>query len=383
LLGSSALCGTLLAQSRAVIESHKSLESLFVVIPVSCQQRRGPTSYKFVPLTPSHTKHTKLTMSDASPEDISNEDEHDDSVIILTADEILKHGLHFIGYTSKRIKKAKRRTNLGRFKGHFGSSPRVIAQIWEDLQRTNIPEAFVPVEKQNFNHFLMSMHHLKRYPTELEREAIFDISLSQGRDAVWYFVEKIQALKAVKISWPEFGAEAIWVITVDGQHCWIQEPQHETWSQDKDYYSHKYGKAGVCYELGISLTESRLVWMNGPFKAGESDQKIFKNRGLKAKLKAIGKKGIADGGYTGHPNQLSTPNNRHDATPVKKFKSRALKRHETFNGLTKFFDCLSGRFRHSVDRFKNCFEAVCVICQYQVELGNPLYDILIPDLIED
>jgi hypothetical protein len=46
-------------------------------------------------------------MSDASPEDISNEDEHDDSVIILTADEILKHGLHFIGYTSKRIKKAK------------------------------------------------------------------------------------------------------------------------------------------------------------------------------------------------------------------------------------------------------------------------------------
>jgi hypothetical protein len=61
----------------------------------------------------------------------------------------------------------------------------------------------------------------------------------------------------------------------------------------------------------------------------------------------------------------------------------ALKRHETFNGLTKFFDCLSGRFRHSVDRFKNCFEAVCVICQYQVELGNPLYDILIPDLIED
>jgi hypothetical protein len=187
---------------------------------------------------------------------------------------------------------------------------------------------------QNFDHFLMAIHHLKRYPTELEQEAIFDISYRQGCDAVWYFVEKIQALKVVKITWPEFGVDAIWVITVDGQHCWIQEPQHETWSQDKDYYSHKYGKAGVCYELGISLTESCLVWMNGPFKAGESDRKIFKTRGLKAKLKAIGKKGIADGGYTGHPNQLSTPNNQHDATPVKKFKSCALKRHETFNGLS-------------------------------------------------
>jgi hypothetical protein len=179
-------------------------------------------------------------------DDISaSEDEHDDTVIALTPDEILKRGLLLVGYTRKRIKRAKRKVNLSRFKGHFGSSPRVIAQIWEDLQRTDIQKSFVPVEMQNFDHFLMAMHHLKRYPTELEREAIFDISYWQGHDAVWYFVEKIQALKVVKITWPEFGVDAIWVITVDGQHCWIQEPQHETWSQDKDYYSHKYGKAGV------------------------------------------------------------------------------------------------------------------------------------------
>jgi hypothetical protein len=58
-----------------------------------------------------------------------------------------------------------------RFRGHFGSNPNVIAEILEDLQTTEVPS-----EELNINHFLMAMHHLKRYPTEIEREAIFDIS---------------------------------------------------------------------------------------------------------------------------------------------------------------------------------------------------------------
>jgi hypothetical protein len=119
--------------------------------------------------------------------------------------------------------------------------------------------------------------------------------------------------------------------------------------------------------------------MQGPTKAGGNDLQVFLQEGLEAKLKATGKKGIGDGGYRGHPGEMSTPNS-HDSKEANKFKSRALKRHEKFNGLTKIFDCLSGHFRHSVDRFKNCFEAVCVICQYQMENGSPLYDILIEDM---
>jgi hypothetical protein len=121
--------------------------------------------------------------------------------------------------------------------------------------------------------------------------------------------------------------------------------------------------------------------MNGPFKAGTNDVKIFKQKGLKQKLRETGKKGIGDGGYGGHTAQLSHLNS-HDSKEVKTFKGRALKRHERFNGYTKVFDCLSGRFRHSVDRFANCFEAVCVICQYQMENGNDLYDIHIEDMVK-
>jgi hypothetical protein len=285
-----------------------------------------------------------------------------------------------VGFKRSRLKRAEKKTNIDRFRGHFGSNPNVIAEILEDLQTTEVEEAYVPSEKLNIDHFLMAMHHLKRYPTEIEREAIFNISHMWGRNSCWFYIEKVQALKAQKITWPEddFGDD-IWAITVDGTHCWIQEPQHPTWSQDRKYYSHKYNKAGLNYELGISLWQSRLVWMKGPTKAGGNDLQVFLQEGLEAKLKATGKKGIGDGGYRGHPGEMSTPNS-HDSKEANKFKSRALKRHEKFNGLTKNFDCLSGRFRHSVDRFKNCFEAVCVICQYQMENGSPLYDILIEDM---
>ena len=79
--------------------------------------------------------------------------------------------------------------------------------------------------------------------------------------------------------------------------------------------------------------------MNGPFRAGLNDVQVFKNEGLKAKLRRSGKMAIGDGGYGGHPYQCSTIKNQHDSKAIKKFKSRALKRHERFNGLTKAFDC--------------------------------------------
>ncbi len=311
----------------------------------------------------------------------SSDDESFEAVV-YTPDELLNIGLRLVNYRTRRIKRAKRKTNVERFVGHFGSKPHVVALIWEDLQLTDNNEARVEPKDLFWEHFLMALHALKRYPTELEREAIFDISHAWGRDWVWFYVYKIRCLKYEKILWPadNFGDD-LWVITVDGTHCWIQEPKHDTWSMDTRYFSHKFGKAGMNYELGIALSSSRLVWMNGPFPAGEADNKTFKVRGLKAKLEATNKRGIADGGYPGHPKVLSTPN-KHDSKAVKKFKSRALKRHEKFNGMTKNFDCLSGRFRHSVDRFTHCFEAVCVICQYQLENGDPLYDIMIEELFQ-
>ena len=58
-------------------------------------------------------------------------------------------------------------------------------------------------------------------------------------------------------------------------------------------------------------------------------------------------------------------------------------RHESFNGMIKQFDCLVGRFRHPMGRYATCFEAVCVLCQYKMEMGSPLFDILVEDIFND
>jgi hypothetical protein len=88
-----------------------------------------------------------------------------------------------------------------------------------------------------------------------------------------------------------------------------------------------------------------------------------------------GKRVIADNGYTSTQEQgiLSTPNS-HDIREVRKFKSRARARHESFNGKVKNFRCLAEQFRHGVPNHKIVFEAVCIIVQYQLENGSPLFD---------
>ena len=58
------------------------------------------------------------------------------------------------------------------------------------------------------------------------------------------------------------------------------------------------------YELGISISTSRLIWMNRPFKAGQNDGKIFRDFGLRDKLSSIQKKAIGERGYTGYSNEV-------------------------------------------------------------------------------
>jgi hypothetical protein len=162
------------------------------------------------------------------------------------------------------------------------------------------------------------------------------------------------------------------IITVDGVHCRVNEPKHPTLSKNPQYYSHKFNQAGVDYELGLSVFENCLVWMNGPFPAAESDIRVLR-KGLKDKIPA-GKKIIADKGYRGEKAIINTPNSQ-DHPEVRKFQSRARARHESFNGRLKNFRSLDVRFRHGVEKHKIVFEAICVICQYQMENGSPLFDV--------
>jgi hypothetical protein len=203
-------------------------------------------------------------------------------------------------------------------------------------------------------------------------------------------LRKLQALKFQKIVWPtdNYGND-VWANTVDGVHSWYHETKKGEFSQDSEYYSHKFGRAGVMYELGISLSEPRLIWMNGVYKAGWGDKNVFQKgdkniykMSLRDKLRAAGKKCIADSAYFSKEDEDTVSGqNPHDHKVVKKFKRRALMRHEAFNGMIKCFRCLDGRFRHTMERYAVMFESVCVICQYQMEHGSPLFDVLVPSMV--
>ena len=286
------------------------------------------------------------------------------------------------------------KSNHGDFISRYGSNPTVLAIIWEDLQTTPFNEAWVPPAKRNLSYFFAAHHFLKQYETEMERKAAYQkLTLRREtlRNWVWFFVSKMNALRCQKIVWPEshIDCDDIWVESTDTTMSKGWEKAGINSVKDPSNYSHKHHSAGFNAEVGLSLWEPRCIWINGPEPAGDyADLTLFrKPGGLKEKLVAIGKKGIGDSGYSGERQVMSTPNG-HDHPSVRKFKSRALRRHEKFNNMLKCFRVLDHTFRHTAyvpndpefRRYKVCFGAVAVICQYQLENGSPLPNILVGDM---
>jgi hypothetical protein len=86
----------------------------------------------------------------------------------------------------------------------------------------------------------------------------------------------------------------------------------------------------VAYKIAIDIQQSKLVWLSGPHKGGETDLVIFrKPNGLKSKLPE-GCKIVANKGYIGE--HQASINNEIDPPAVKTFKRLARARHEDLNG---------------------------------------------------
>ena len=174
----------------------------------------------------------------------------------------------------------------------------------------------------------------------------------------------------LQILWPfDENTPEVFIASVDGIHVKIQEPRQVPSTR---WYSHKSNSAGLAYEVAVDLHQSRIVSVNGPFQAGVSDIAIFK-QSLIHKIPP-GKKVIADKGYRGVPNIVSTPN-QFDPSPLKAWKSRARARHETLNSRLTNFQALSDVYRHAPEDHQSLFEAVCVIVQYDMENGHELFAI--------
>ena len=160
-------------------------------------------------------------------------------------------------------------------------------------------------------------------------------------------------------------------------------------------------KAGLAYEVGLHIHTAELAWVHGPLPAGTSDLDIFRdklkeliqtlnsnltvkkrvssvalcyycycqlNNYLITKLCHLSIKIIADKGYSGEPDLISTCNEIDDLE-VKRFKNRVLSRQESFNSLLKNFACLNTKYCHGVKSHGISFQACCVVNHYDIKLG--------------
>lgn len=337
--------------------------------------------------TMSDTSSNSSVSTTTSISSTGSDSSFDDDMLILTVDELLRHGLKLLGWTDKlldRKSKYKHEKQTHLFKCDFGACPQVVAQIFEDLQTTTIAAARIHnATMDDVSHLLYTLNFLKAYPTEGQRQNKWHISDRSLRDNSWDLLLRLQALKPTKIAWPsndEIG-DNVWIGTVDGTHIKTQEPNHSLFPKDPKAFSYKNQSAGLSYEIVVSLWASRIIWINGPYPASVHDNTIFaKPGGLKEKLQGTGLRVIGDSGYQGF-DEVSRLNS-HDSREVSKFKTRARLRQESVNARLKTMRCLgSSVFRHNgkhtdgQPKFTIFFEAAVVVTQYKLEISEPLFDI--------
>ena len=138
----------------------------------------------------------------------------------------------------------------------------------------------------------------------------------------------------------------------------------------KAFYSFKFKKMGLRYEVGINIKTGDICWWHGPFPPGlYNDDMIFKD----ALLKSLGKgeRVEADSGYkpsapVANIPEYTVPSRRYMAAKVRS-------RHETFNRRFKQFKILKEAYRHDILDHQAVFSAVVVMTQLAFENGDPLF----------
>ena len=285
---------------------------------------------------------------------------------------ILREGLAITSKQQGQVVGSK--ASVDKFRSIFGVLPSTVLQIFSDIRNKDLVDNEESIiEKPVVKKLLVALMWLKMYLTEEQLSSFTGSDMKTIRQNNWKYTKAIAALKVSKID-ATFNLEdeiAEIPITVDGTHCPIEEPRKEP---SKTWYSHKFHGPGLAYEIALLIHKPQIVWINGPFKAGESDTALFtKPNGLREKLVAAGKLAVADDGYKGQLDTLITKNPFY-SNEVTAFCKRARARQESVNKRLKDFKVASSKFRHGHMKHGMCFHAVAVLLQYDMDNGMPLFD---------
>ena len=158
------------------------------------------------------------------------------------------------------------------------------------------------------------------------------------------------------------------MVSIDGTDCAVE-------ARGKCWYSHKFKRSGVRYEVAVSIKCGDIVWIKGPLPCGEwPDIKMFRD----ALIHYLdeNERVEADGGYIGEaPSHVKTPNMFTRNEEKLAMQQHIRNRHETVNKRFKQWGCIRQRFRHTTENHSACFRAVAVLTQLCIEFGEPLFSV--------
>ena len=158
------------------------------------------------------------------------------------------------------------------------------------------------------------------------------------------------------------------LISVDGTDFRIAE-------HGRSFFSHKFKKSGLRYEVGIALRTGKIVWINGPFPCGAwPDISIFRSS-LLSHLER-GERVEADDGYLGKaPGFVKCPKSATNPEECQRMQAIARNRQETVNNRFKNWGILRQLYCHDILKHGSVFEAIVVLTEVAIENGEKLFDI--------
>ena len=168
------------------------------------------------------------------------------------------------------------------------------------------------------------------------------------------------------------------LVSVDGVDFMIEEPFPYTKDVSNIWYSQKFHGPGLRYEVGVGIKEGDIVWLQGPFPAGQHNDCTLFQDGLANYLDPFERVEADDGYRAADPEKVKSKSgfsHRYSSEEKLDVKNRVRARHETVNKRIKQFASLSSIFRHDLVKHSDFVYASVVLTQICIEMGEPLFQV--------
>ena len=154
---------------------------------------------------------------------------------------------------------------------------------------------------------------------------------------------------------------------------------HIAMGYNKAFWSYKFKKSGLRYEVALCIKTGDICWWSGPYAPGIwNDGSIFKD-GLVNYLEP-GERVETDRGYQGSaPTHVKCPGNMTSDPNTAGMQQRVRSRQETVNELFKNWAILSTPYRHDLLEHQTVFGAIVVLTQLSFA-SNPLFSVVYNDI---